>query len=82
VSRIGAPSFERVLTAMATNESVAACLSCYPDRDEAIAQLQADVERQRHDLVRELRALARASSAASVAARIQRDAILLGARDV
>jgi hypothetical protein len=82
VSRGEAHSFERVLTAIATNERVASCLSEYPDDDQAIRQLRDDVERQRRDLVREFRAIAQANAPSSIAARLNRDASLLGAWDV
>jgi hypothetical protein len=65
---------------MATNEQVAASLHCCPDRDHAIEELEADVASQRHGLIRELRKVARAHSAAPVAARMNRDAFLRAVR--
>jgi hypothetical protein len=76
VGRAQAHTVEQVRVAMATNEHVAASLRRFPGRDHAIEKLEADVASQRRDLIRELHAVARAHSAAPVAARMSRDAFL------
>jgi hypothetical protein len=71
---------EQILAAMTTNEHVAVSLRRCPDRDYAIERLEVDVASQRRDLIRELRAVARAHSAAPVTARMTRDTLLRAAR--
>lgn len=71
-------SIEQVLVAIGTNERVASALRRYPQRDAAIEALEADVSRQRRDLVADLRAVMRERSAPQVAGRMRRDAYLIG----
>ena len=77
VSRRETHTVAQVLTAMTTNEKVAAFLLRYPHRDAAIERLEFDVAGQRRSLIRELLAIGRSDSAPLVAARMQRDASLI-----
>ena len=77
VRRSEAHTAAQVLTAMTTNEKVAAFLLRYPHRDAAIERLEGDIALQRRVLLRELLAIGRANSAPLVAARMQRDASLM-----